>query len=586
MIPEALLEEIQARIDIADVISQYVSLKRAGRNFKALCPFHHEKSPSFMVNRDKQIYHCFGCGEGGDAFAFLMKYEKLSFREAVKALADRAGVSLPLDSKSDAQDISEFDLIYKANATARDFYISLLKSDKGAGAREYLKKRGLDGAIAGEFGLGYAPAEWDGLIKYAKSKGIDEKRLEKAGLIISSEGRFHDRFRNRVMFPILDMRSRVVAFGGRVLDDSLPKYINSPETVVYKKGKSLYGLNMTWEAMRDKEEAVIVEGYVDLLTPYASGFKNIVASLGTALTEDQVRLLKRYTNCVYMVYDADAAGEAAMLRGLDIFLAEDVRVKIVELESGLDPDTFIKKRGADAFKKRLEVAKDLFDYKLGILLKRYDVKSIEERSQIAMHMLSTIARVKNSILKSSYIKNLSERLGVNEASLLKELKSQKTQSPSFREEKAPIQAHPANAAQFDSAEKMLIGIMLDNEKAIDIVQKKLKPFGFSNPILNEIYAKAVKLKEEGKKINSNRLIRLLDTPEAKRSASEILNSLPASGDMDKCINDCVMRIKEKRVKERLDFLRTKLDEDPVLLKEYNELYKLSTSRTGAGDGKG
>ncbi len=349
-IPENILEDILNRIDITELIASYIPLKRAGRNFKAVCPFHHEKTPSFMVSADKQIYHCFGCGAGGNAFSFLMQYERLEFPEAVEVLAKKAGVVLP-KNKEDSRGASLATQLYSINELAGEFYASTLNASCGAVVKDYLLSRGIKPETIKTFKLGYAQDKWDSLINYLRGKGINLSLLEKAGLILAKDsGGYYDRFRHRVIFPIFDIKSRILGFGARILpvqeksgnDNSLAKYVNSPETPVYIKGRKLYGLNLAKDAIRDLDCVAVVEGYLDFIIPYQAGVHNIVASLGTALTVEQARLIKRYTNNVVMVYDADCAGELATLRSLDIFIDEDMQVKVVSLPNGLDPETVLR----------------------------------------------------------------------------------------------------------------------------------------------------------------------------------------------------------------------------------------------------
>ena len=439
LIPENILEDILSRVDIVEVISGYMPLKRAGRNFKALCPFHREKTPSFMVSPDRQIYHCFGCGESGNAFGFLMQYERLEFPEAVETLAKKCGVTLPESKLLDAQTVSLSTQLYKINELATLFYEHLLNSEGGLSAKNYLIKRGIKAETIKLFKLGFAADRWDGLMNHLRAKNISLTLLEKAGLILTKEGGgYYDRFRNRIIFPIFDIKSRTLGFGARVLpapsealssskgkaegDNTLPKYINSPETPIYIKGRNLYGLNLARDAIRENDYVVVVEGYLDFMMPYQEGLKNIVASLGTALTNEQARLTKRYTHNVVMVYDADDAGELATLRTLDIFIEEGMEVKVVTLPEGFDPDLFVRKNGISAFKEKIEQAQNLFDYKLGILKSRYNPKDIHGKVKITQEMLSTIHKFKNAVLKSEYIKKLAQDLNLEEEPLLQELK--------------------------------------------------------------------------------------------------------------------------------------------------------------------
>ena len=296
LIPDELINQIQDRTDIAEVISGYIPLKRAGRNFRALCPFHHEKTPSFMVSADRQIYHCFGCGEGGNVFKFLMRYERMEFQEAVRHLAKKAGVELPeINSQVNAAQKNLTSQICNANELATEFYHqNLMKGPQAQGARAYLIKRGLKEPAVVKFKLGFAAEGWDGLINYLRTRNISLGIMEKAGLIIpKSGGGYYDRFRSRIIFPILDIRNRVLAFGGRVMDEAMPKYMNSPESPVYIKGDNLYGLNFTKDEIRQKDQVIITEGYLDFITPFEAGAANITASLGTALTENQIRQIGR-----------------------------------------------------------------------------------------------------------------------------------------------------------------------------------------------------------------------------------------------------------------------------------------------------
>ncbi|MDD5408982.1 MAG: DNA primase, partial [Candidatus Omnitrophica bacterium] len=422
-IPENLLEDILSRVDIIEVISGYIPLKKAGRNFKANCPFHHEKTPSFTVSPDRQIYHCFGCGESGNAFKFLMRHERMEFLEAVEVLAKKSGVVLPEQNNPDTtRQVSLTSQLYKINELAGSFYENNLQAPGASVSRDYLLNRGLKIQTIKEFHLGLASSGWDSLINYLRSKGINLSLIEKAGLILPKDsGGYYDRFRNRIIFPIRDVRSRVIGFGARVMDKTLPKYINSPETPVYVKGKNLFGLHLSKDYIRDNDFAIIVEGYLDFMIPYQEGLCNVVASQGTALTLEQIRLLKRYTHNVVMIYDGDTAGEIATLRSLDILIEEGVNVKVVPLPKGMDPDTLVRQEGIDSLRAKLNDAKTLFDYKLEVLKCRHNIKDAHGKSRIASEMLSTINKFDNAILRSEYIRRLSEEIKTPEHYILEEL---------------------------------------------------------------------------------------------------------------------------------------------------------------------
>ena len=456
-IPENILEDILSRVDIVEVISGFIPLKRAGRNFKAICPFHHEKTASFMVSPDRQIYHCFGCNESGNAFRFLMRYERLEFLEAVQTLAKKAGVVLPEVHRQDSKTAGLITQLYKINELTASFYENSLNSANGQGAKNYLLKRGLTPESIKAFKLWLALDKWDALIGHLRLKSISLPLLEKAGLILAKEGGgYYDRFRNRVIFHIFDIKSKAVGFGARVLDDTLHKYVNSPETIIYTKGKNLYGLNFAKEGIRENDFAVVVEGYLDFIIPYQEGLKNIVASLGTALTLEQVRLLKRYTHNAVMVYDADAAGELATLRSLDIFVEEEMNVKVVSLAKGFDPDLFVRKHGIASFKEKINEACNLFDYKLGVLKSRYNSKEIEGKAKIALLMLETLAKFRNAVLKSEYIKKLAQELDISEDALLQEIKKIKEDKPYVDLREGPHK----KALNINPTEKLLIKLML------------------------------------------------------------------------------------------------------------------------------
>ncbi|MFH1305049.1 MAG: DNA primase [Candidatus Omnitrophota bacterium] len=384
MIPQEVIDSILDRLDIVEIISGYIQIKKSGRNFKACCPFHNEKTPSFVVSPDKQIYHCFGCAAGGNVISFVMKYENMEFPEAVKLLAAGAGVSLPETGRNSSR--SSTGHLYEINQTAADFYHDILMSEEGRGALEYLKARGLDDKTLKTFMVGYAPQGWENFKTFCVKKKIPLEFARKAGLTIPSEkGKGdYDRFRNRIIFPIFSERGRVLGFGGRVLDNSLPKYINSPETPIYSKSNVLYGLNFSRQAIRDEKYVIITEGYLDVISSFKHGSTNVVATSGTALTASQVVILKKYADTAVMVFDADQAGEAASLRGLDILLQNGMKVKIATLPEGEDPDSFVRKNGRKKFEKIIDDAKGLFDYKLDLLIK----KRVQERSAVSRRKYS------------------------------------------------------------------------------------------------------------------------------------------------------------------------------------------------------
>jgi len=582
LFPENILEDILNRIDIVELISGYIPLKRAGRNFKALCPFHQEKTPSFMVSPDRQIYHCFGCGVSGNAFRFLMQYERFEFPEAVELLAKKAGITLP-QTKEDNRAISLATQLFKINEIAALFYEHNLSSSAAASVKQYLLKRGLNAKTAGLFRLGFAWDKWDGLLNHLRSKGISLALMEKAGLVLPKEGGgYYDRFRNRIIFAILDIKNRVLGFGARVLDQSLPKYLNSPETPIYIKGRNLYGLNLAKEAIRDNDCAVVVEGYLDCITPYQEGLSNVVASLGTALTPEQVRLLKRYTRNVVMVYDADAAGQMATLRTLDVFIEEEMGVRVVSLPQGFDPDSFVRRHGIEQLKERIRQAEDLFDYKLRMLSQRYDSKKIEGKSAISLSMLETISKFKNAVLKSEYIKKLGQKLDVREEALLEEL----AKSKSGRMRQQAFSGLTQKEVSINPTEKLLLKMMLQESTFINRIKEVLVPEDFQDERTARIVSLIFELDRHGKTIEPQHLINHLGDEDFTRVICELtLAPDTLEQDAERVIDDCTRRLKRERLqleKRRLheEIMALKPGEDDEqlrrLIEQFQDLAKVTT----------
>jgi len=585
-IPDNILDDILSRVDIVEVVSGYIPLKRAGRNFRALCPFHQEKTASFMVSSDRQIYHCFGCGAGGNAFNFLMQYERLEFLEAVEILAKKAGVALPETQRQDAKTVSLITQLYKINELAALFYEYNLNSSGGAAAKHYLLKRGLKEESIKLFRLGYALDKWEALINHLRNKNISLSLLEKAGLILAKEGGgYYDRFRQRIIFPILDIKSRPIAFGARVLDEALPKYINSPETPIYIKGRNLYGLIMAKDAIRENDCVAVVEGYLDFILPYQEGLKNIVASLGTAFTVEQARLLKRYTHNVVMVYDADKAGELATLRTLDIFIEEGINVRVVSLPQGFDPDLFVRKNGIEDFKEKIKQAENLFDYKLRILKSRYNLKEIEGKANIASEMVPTINKFKNAVLKSEYIKRLAEELNVKEDALWQELSK-------IKEDKTYAdltEAKPKRALNINPTEKLLMKLMLEETGVINRIKEMLEPADFQDERISRMVSVMFDLIEQGKDIAPNKLINYLQGEDISQVMCESMFMPEAlNQNREEVIDDCVQRLKSERLRIKKQHLHEEIktaqhlgDEERLhrLVEEFHHLVTSKSTKT-------
>jgi DNA primase len=476
-IADEKVEQIRARADIVEVVSGYLSLKRSGRNHVGLCPFHAEKTPSFNVNAERQIYHCFGCGAGGDVFAFLMNMEGLSFPEAVRRLGERYGIEVEEEIVTPEQEQrrQERDRLLRVMEVACDFYQRLLLEDPaGRPARAYLRGRGFDGELARQYRLGWAPASWEALAQHLHAKGFDPQwARDRLGLIRAGrEGRGdYDLFRRRLLFPILDERGRPVAFGGRILDGDGPKYINSPESPIYHKGRVLYGLYQARDAMRRADAAIVVEGYFDQLAMCRAGFGNAVATCGTALTPEHVRLLRRFASRVLLLFDQDAAGCQATFRAMDVLLPEGLQTSVVTLEPGEDPDSFLRGRDADRMRERIEAARPVMEVFVEQTLAEHG-EDIGQRARAVEKILAKVQLLPGAIERNLYVQDIAVRTGLDEQLLRSRL-----QPPRQRDEgsasvsaavaapRPPARLAPAARARREGAEfkaqRLLLGLMFN-----------------------------------------------------------------------------------------------------------------------------
>ncbi|MBU2535012.1 MAG: DNA primase [Chloroflexota bacterium] len=432
----SVVDEVKQKTDIVSVVGQYVALKKAGRNLVGLCPFHGERNPSFFIYPEQQSWHCFGCNTGGDVFSFIMKKEGLDFGETLHLLAQRAGVTIPTRPGRD-EEKEEKEQLYKINeAAAQYFHNLLLNSPEGKRAKNYLESRGFTDKTAAEFQLGYSSSKWDDLKKYLQERGHTEEEQAKAGLLAESEsGRIYDRFRNKLMFPIWDIRGHVIGFGARVLDDSLPKYINSPQTPAFNKSSSLYGINLAAPSIRQQEMAVIVEGYVDVITAHQNGFNNVVASMGTSVTEAQVSSLKRLTRNLVLALDADAAGEEAMLRGVSYENILESEIRVVILPQGKDPDDVIKENN-DTWRQLLDKATPIVDYTINMITSKLDLDTARDKSLAVKELLPVISEMKDKVRQAHYVQKLARLVNVGERTIEAELSRLKP-SPERKRVTAP-----------------------------------------------------------------------------------------------------------------------------------------------------
>ncbi|MDP3919716.1 MAG: DNA primase [Candidatus Omnitrophota bacterium] len=559
---DRIVDEVQAANDIVEVINQYAPLKRSGRNLKACCPFHQEKTASFMVSPEKQIYHCFGCGVGGDVFGFLMRYENMTFPEALRRLADQAGISLPEVSRKSEEGPSESEKLYEIYRLAAKFYREcFMKTDEGRQAREYFKNRGFDENVASEFEVGWAPDGWKNLFEFLVKKGFPQELLLKSRLINRSpKGNFYDTFRSRLLFPIHNLQGKVVAFGGRLIGDGDgPKYLNSPENPIFLKRRELFGLYVARRHIdRELPQVLIVEGYLDFLRLYAEGFKAAVATLGTALTEDHVRILKRFADEAVVIYDGDRAGEAASLRGLEVFLEQGMSVKLIRMPEGFDPDDFLKKKGTEAFRGLLASAQDFFDYKLEVLRERYDIKDALGLMKITNEFLETLAKVKQPILLDRYLRILSGTLGVDENSLRTELAKLRKRTQSRGQTLGTNTASPQKQSVRAEDEILLVSLMLLENRFCEMAMGQIEVNEFEDKAAAGVFQMLCSMHEKGEDLSWNRVLnRISDGGLKERIIASSTVSLD-DREMNKAFSDCVKKVKKKQVAKRLDALRQEI----------------------------
>ena len=553
-IPDDIIEEIKSRTDIVDVISEYVSLTASGKSFKGLCPFHDEKTPSFIVNREGQFFKCFGCNEGGNVFTFLMKHESMSYPEAIKSLAVKCGVTIPESSEADRARGLARDELQKLNRSAVDyFHRVLMKSTAGKQALTYLKERGITDNITDSFKLGFSLPNWDAFLKAAGKAGFSKKMMLQGGFILKrkkGEG-YYDRFRGRVMFPIFDAQGEPIGFGGRILVSSElePKYMNSPETPLYSKSRSLYNLNLAKEAIRKEGFAVLAEGYMDVITCFQAGVHNTVASLGTSLSGGQVRLLKRYTDEVTIAYDSDSAGTAATSRGLNLLVKEGFKVRMLNLSSGKDPDDFIRENGAEAFRDLISEAVDLVDYKVDRVKEQVGLDSAEGKKQTVEDLVATLSSFSTELEKHEYVKKCAEKLGVEEDYIWQQLEALGAGKRVRRSTQPAIKSSSKKLSARETIERRLLECLIQCPRLISKARAELTHEDFSNPghaELAQILWTSNDL-EEGR-MDLGKLVNICASKESQEIISSLIlrkNPLPDNG-VENDFNGCMKRIREFR----------------------------------------
>lgn len=554
-IPDELVDKIIQENDIVDVISEYVSLKSSGKNFMGVCPFHSDKGPSLSVSREKQLYHCFGCNASGNVLGFVMRIKNVEFLDAMRVLSERIGVSI--ESREDTYENPKFkikDELYRVNIeAARYFFKNIFKAKN---AYEYFLSRHIEEKTIKKFGLGYSLDNWNSLENYLLKKGFSKDIILKAGLIIEGKNGTYDRFRNRVMFPVFDYRGRVIGFGGRVLDDTKPKYLNSPETTIFLKGTNLYGLNFVIKE-RVPDSIIIVEGYMDCISLYQAGITNAVASLGTALTENQAKLIKKYTNNVYVCYDADAAGKAATLKGMDILKSVGCNVKVIRIPKGKDPDEFIKSSGIDAFKDLIKSALPVIEYKIYLAREESDLNSREGSLKFAKKASYILSFLDSEIEIQYYGKKVSEEVGIPESSIIEDIKKikNKNKSKDFsknnHEKKENHVIDSKIEPGFKKSEQMLLALCIKSKDYFRYIMGRISTGEFITPsyklTANILYFKL----ENDEKIVPNDFLSNFNTNEDINDVSLIFNrEIPQDINND-LINDYIKIIKRHNIETRI-----------------------------------
>ncbi len=556
MYSREIIDEVISRNDIVDVISRHVSLKKSGSSYQGLCPFHSEKSPSFSVSPTRQLYHCFGCGVGGNVITFVMEYEHCTFLEAVNVLAERVNMELPTTSYSNDEKI-ERDIkakLFDINKTAAIFYYKQLRQENGKIGMSYLIKRGLSPETIHQFGLGYAPQNAS-LYRFLKDKGYDDDILKESGLFTYEKG-IHDKFWNRVMFPIMDYNNRVIGFGARVMGDAKPKYLNSPETKLFDKSRNLYGLNVAKNC--GKNNLIICEGYMDVIALHQAGFHQAVASLGTSLTAGQARLLKRYSDTILITYDSDEAGVKAALRAIPILKEEGLSVKVIDMQPYKDPDEFIKALGAKAFQERIDRAENSFMYEIGIIEKRYDRGDPEAETNFEREVAAKLAQFPERLERENYTKAIASQYHIdyvglmelvvrygNNVGILSQTKPKPAASPVKKKRESGVR----------QAEKILLTWMIDSTEIFQKVSVYIKPSDFIDSLLEDVAAKLYKQYEEGQ-VNPAAIINTYETEEEHNEVaalfSEDLNENLNHFEREKTLNDIVMKVKKNSIEYALN----------------------------------
>jgi len=552
---EELIEEIRQRNDIVDVISGYVKLQKKGSSYFGLCPFHNEKSPSFSVSRQKQMYYCFGCGAGGNVITFIMEYENYTFAEAVRLLAERAGVDIPeMEYSKEAKQKADLKAtLLEINKLAAKYFYAQLKTEHAKHAHTYLTKRGLSEETITAFGLGYSNKYSDDLYKYLKTKGYSDELLVKAGLISASEKGVYDKFWNRVMFPIMDANNRVIGFGGRVMGEGEPKYLNSPETEIFDKSRNLYGLNRARTSR--KSYFLICEGYMDVIALHQAGFTNAVASLGTAFTPGHAALIKRYVNEVYLTFDSDGAGTKAALRALPILKEAGITAKIIRMDPYKDPDEFIKNLGAEAFEERINKARNGFLFSLEVLERDYDMNSPEGKTSFFNEAARRLTEFEEEIERNNYIEAVAEKYHISIESLRKLVAKTAIKIGQATPATRPKQATGHERGKEDGnlqSQKILLTWLIENEQIFKQIKKYITPQDFTKELYQTVAELLYEQYEEGNLVPAKVMNHFTDEEEHREVASLFntrIQRLETKAEQEKALKETIIRVKSHSVDE-------------------------------------
>ena len=548
-----VIEEVRMKNDIVDVISGYVRLQKKGSSYFGLCPFHNEKSPSFSVSPGKQMYYCFGCGAGGNVFTFVMEYENFTFIEAVKYLAERAGVKLPEGEYSKEQRAAS-DLktvLLEVNKKAASYYYYQLKQEGGRQAYEYLKNRELSDETIKNFGLGYSSKYSDSLYRYLKGKGYSDTILKESGLF-SADERYgmHDKFWNRVMFPIMDVNNRVIGFGGRVMGDAKPKYLNSPETKIFDESRNVYGLNIARRSR--KNYLIICEGYMDVISMHQAGFTNAVASLGTALTSGHASLMSRYTKEVLLTYDSDEAGQKAALRGIPILREAGIKPRVVNLAPYKDPDEFIKAQGQEAFEKRLTEAMNYFLFEVQVMERQYDLADPEDKTEFYRAIAKKLLEFPEELERNNYMESISRKYQIRYEDLRRMVNNLALSGTAISAKpKTPVKERRREKKEDsrDASQKLMLTWLTSYPKMFDTIEGYIGPEDFTTPLFHQVAELLFEQHEQGDVNPAKLLNRFTDSEEQKEVTSLFHATLHLENDQERmrALRETVCRMKRDSI---------------------------------------